>query len=120
MSNAAYPESVRRLIDAFAGMPGIGRRSAERLAFHVLRQSPSEALELARAVEEVKKKVKHCGVCWSLADSDPCPICADPLVRRAAELFDASIVSVMRRGAPVEQDADEASPSGAEGDEPAE
>ena len=78
MSNAAYPESVRRLIDAFAAMPWIGRRSAERLAFHVLRQSPSDALELARAVEDVKRNVRHCSVCWSLADSDPCPICADP------------------------------------------
>jgi recombination protein RecR len=66
------------LIDAFAAMPGIGRRSAERLAFHVLRQSPSDALELARAVEDVKRNVRHCSVCWSLADSDPCPICADP------------------------------------------
>lgn len=90
MSNAAYPESVRRLIDAFASMPGIGRRSAERLAFHVLRQSPDEALGLARAVEDVKRKVKHCGVCWSLSDSDPCPICADP--RR-----DASTVLVLEQ-----------------------
>ncbi len=90
MSNAAYPESVRRLIDAFAGMPGIGRRSAERLAFHVLRQPPAEALELARAVEDVKRKVKHCSICWSLADSDPCPICAD--MRR-----DASLVLVVEQ-----------------------
>ena len=78
MSNAAYPDSVRRLIDAFAAMPGIGRRSAERLAFHVLRQPKDDALALARAVEEVKTKVRHCSVCWSLADADPCPICADP------------------------------------------
>ena len=90
MSNAAYPESVRRLIEAFAAMPGIGRRSAERLAFHVLRQPASEAMELARAVEAVKKTVKHCGVCWSLADNDPCPICADP--RR-----DASTVRVVEQ-----------------------
>jgi recombination protein RecR len=90
MSNAAYPESVRRLIEAFAAMPGIGRRSAERLAFHVLRQPASEAMELARAVEAVKKTVKHCGVCWSLADNDPCPICADP--RR-----DASTVLVVEQ-----------------------
>ncbi|RLS97291.1 MAG: recombination protein RecR [Planctomycetota bacterium] len=78
MSNAAYPDSVRRLIEAFAAMPGIGRRTAERLAFHVLRQSPEEALELARAVQDVKKQVKHCSICWSLADADPCPICKDP------------------------------------------
>jgi recombination protein RecR len=90
MSNAAYPESVRRLIDAFASMPGIGRRSAERLAFHVLRQPASEALELARAVEAVKRTVRHCGVCWSLSDGDPCPICADP--RR-----DASTVLVVEQ-----------------------
>jgi len=90
MSNAAYPESVRRLIEAFAAMPGIGRRSAERLAFHVLRQPASEAMELARAVEAVKKTVRHCGVCWSLADNDPCPICADP--RR-----DASTVLVVEQ-----------------------
>ena len=78
MSNAAYPDSVRRLIEAFAAMPGIGRRTAERLAFHVLRQSPEEALELARAVQDVKKQVKQCSICWSLADADPCPICKDP------------------------------------------
>ena len=78
MSNAAYPDSVRRLIEAFAAIPGIGRRNAERLAFHVLRQSPEEALELARAVQDVKKQVKHCSICWSLADADPCPICKDP------------------------------------------
>ncbi len=78
MSNAAYPDSVRRLIEAFAAMPGIGRRTAERLAFHVLRQSPEEALELSRAVQDVKKQVKHCSICWSLADADPCPICKDP------------------------------------------
>ena len=90
MSNAAYPDSVRRLIDAFAAMPGIGRRSAERLAFHVLRQPKADALELARAVEDVKTRVRHCSVCWSLADADPCPICADP--RR-----DASCVLVVEQ-----------------------
>ncbi len=90
MSNSAYPDSVRRLIDAFAAMPGIGRRSAERLAFHVLRQSSEEALQLARAVADVKKQVKHCSICWSLADADPCPICSDP--RR-----DASTVLVVEQ-----------------------
>ena len=76
-SHSAYPESVDRLIEEFASLPGIGRRSAERLAFHVLKSSKDEALGLARAIDEVKNNVGHCGICWNLTDSDPCHICAD-------------------------------------------
>lgn len=65
---SAYPESVQRLIDEFAKLPGIGRRSAERLAFHVLKTPKTEALELARAVSDVKRTVRHCGICFNLAD----------------------------------------------------
>ncbi|MFO0875581.1 MAG: recombination mediator RecR [Phycisphaerales bacterium] len=74
----AYPESVERLIAAFALLPGIGRRSAERLAFHVLKSPTEEATGLARAIVDVKRKVRHCTTCFNLADTDPCPICADP------------------------------------------
>lgn len=74
---SAYPESVRRLIDQFTRLPGIGRRSAERLAFHVLKSDAGEALGLARAIEDVKAKVRHCSVCFNIADTDPCAICAD-------------------------------------------
>ena len=77
VSNSAYPDSVDRLIEEFASLPGIGRRSAERLAFHVLKSSKDEALGLARAIDEVKNNVGHCGICWNLTDSDPCHICAD-------------------------------------------
>jgi recombination protein RecR len=78
MPAPALPESVRRLIDEFAKLPGIGRRSAERLAFWVLKSDKAEALGLAHAIEEVKRSVRHCSVCWNLTDADPCPICADP------------------------------------------
>ena len=74
---AAYPESVVRLIEEFSKLPGIGRRSAERLAFHVLKSSKEEARRFSTAIEDVKRLVRHCGVCWNLADDDPCRICAD-------------------------------------------
>jgi recombination protein RecR len=79
----AYPESVTRLIDELAKLPGIGRRSAERLAFFLLKAPKTEALELARAVTDVKQRVRHCRVCYNLADNGPdaaetvCSICAD-------------------------------------------
>jgi recombination protein RecR len=67
-SAGAYPDSVQRLIDELAKLPGIGRRSAERLAFHILKAGKGEALGLARAIEEVKRTVRHCAVCFNLAD----------------------------------------------------
>lgn len=72
-----YPEPVERLIAEFAALPGIGRRSAERMAFHVLTAGREEALRLARAVQDVKERVRHCSVCYNLTDADPCTICAD-------------------------------------------
>jgi len=86
----AYPESVSNLIDEFARLPGIGRRSAERLAFFVLKSSSDEALGLARAIARVKESVRHCSICWNLADVDPCPICSDPE-------RDASVVLVVEQ-----------------------
>lgn len=67
-----------RLISQFAGLPGIGRRSAERLAFHLLKADEATAMRLAQAVADVKRTVRHCSVCWNLTDQDPCRICADP------------------------------------------
>jgi len=87
---AAYPESVVRLIEEFSKLPGIGRRSAERLAFHVLKSSKEEARRFSTAIEDVKRLVRHCGVCWNLADDDPCRICAD-------ERRDASTVLVVEQ-----------------------
>lgn len=78
MPTPALPESVRRLIEEFSRLPGIGRRSAERLAFWVLKSAPEEALALADAIALVKRSVRHCTICWTLTDADPCAICADP------------------------------------------
>lgn len=75
-SSRAYPEPVERLIRELARLPGIGPRSAERLAFHVLKATPDEALALSRAIADVKRSVRHCSTCWNLADEDPCVICA--------------------------------------------
>lgn len=83
---AAHPESVERLIAEFSRLPGIGRRSAERMAFHVLKSDVPDAMRLAQAIEDVKRTVRHCSVCFNLTDADPCPICADPQRDRALVL----------------------------------
>jgi len=74
---AQLSESVVRLIDQFAKLPGIGRKSAERLAYHVLRVHKTEALELADAVRDVKENVRYCSVCFNLAEDELCTICQD-------------------------------------------
>lgn len=70
-------ESLARLEEQFQKLPGIGARSAERLAFHVLCENRSFAAGLAQALLDVKDKVRHCGVCYNLTETDPCRICAD-------------------------------------------
>lgn len=72
---SVYPEPVERLIGELSALPGIGRRSAERLAFYVLKADESTAMGLARAIADVKRAVQHCSVCSNLTDADPCPIC---------------------------------------------
>lgn len=84
------PEPVERLIDAFARFPGIGRRSAERMAFHVLKSSEEDAAALGEAIRNVKRNVKHCSVCYNLTDVDPCRICGN--TQR-----DASVVLVVEQ-----------------------
>jgi recombination protein RecR len=71
-------ESVEKLINALARLPGIGRKSAGRLAFHVLKIPKEEALELADAIREVKEKVGFCSICFNISEEDPCYICTDP------------------------------------------
>lgn len=70
--------SLTRLKEKFQELPGIGPRTAERLAFHVLRDSRESAAALAQAILDVKDRVVHCAVCFSLTESDPCAICTDP------------------------------------------
>ena len=74
---AGYSESMVRLISLLGRLPGIGEKSAERLAYHILRSSAEEAMELARAIRDVKQKVRHCSVCFNMAETDPCHICGD-------------------------------------------
>jgi recombination protein RecR len=70
-------DSVSRLVDEFSRLPGIGRKSAERLAYHVLRVNKAEALALADAIREVKENVRHCRTCYHLAEGEECAICRD-------------------------------------------
>ncbi len=71
-----FPPSFQNLIDGFAALPGIGRKSAQRLAFHVLSLPAGEAETLAAAILDARKNVHACPVCQNLTDSDLCPICA--------------------------------------------
>ncbi|MBX7168753.1 MAG: recombination mediator RecR [Pirellulales bacterium] len=75
---AGGSDCVTRLIEEFGRLPGIGRKSAERLAYHVLRVQRGEALALADAIRAVKENVRHCRQCYNLAESELCSICADP------------------------------------------
>ena len=74
----AYDGAIQRLIDAFAALPGIGPKGAQRIAFHMLSASDEEASQLVDAIAEVKAKVRFCNVCGNVCESSPCPICADP------------------------------------------
>ena len=75
---AQYTDSVQNLMNVLASLPGIGTRSAERIAFHLLKQSTGQAMLLADAIRDVKTKIKHCSTCYNLTESDPCSICVDP------------------------------------------
>lgn len=79
-------ESLEQLKEEFQKLPGIGARSAERLAFHVLREPRESAAALAQAILNVKDHVKHCRTCFNLTEQDPCAICSDPQ-RDAGELW---------------------------------
>jgi recombination protein RecR len=73
--NTADPLS--RLIERLTKLPGIGPRSAERLAFHLLKADKAESLELAEAIRDVKTRLTNCSVCYNLTEIDPCRICSD-------------------------------------------
>jgi len=74
---ALHAKPIDNLIEALTKLPGIGRKTASRLAFHILRRSQSEAQELARAILDVKEKIHLCSICFNLTDEDPCWICQD-------------------------------------------
>jgi len=74
---ASIAGPVAHLIDELAKLPGIGPKTAQRLAFHLLRQPAEEARRLAEAIVEVKARIVFCSTCWNLTEADPCSICAD-------------------------------------------
>jgi recombination protein RecR len=74
----SLPASLQNLIDQFKRLPGIGAKSAQRLAFHVLKTPREEAERLCEAIREVKDRVTYCSVCNNFTDIDPCVYCADP------------------------------------------
>ncbi len=75
--SSVYTESLNRLIEEFGKLPGVGPKTAERLAFHILKAQPAEAMKLAEAIKDVKDKIKRCEICCSLSEEPTCQICTD-------------------------------------------
>jgi len=72
-----YAETLNRLIEELQKMPGIGSKSAQRLAFYILQSSGKDVEKLLVAVRQAKERIKHCSVCFNITDIDPCKICAN-------------------------------------------
>ena len=89
-----YPGPINRLVAELSKLPGIGQRTAQRLAFHILREDDTDAVALADAITEVKQKVGLCEVCFNLAEERLCQVCDDP--RR-----DRSVICVVEQPADV-------------------
>ncbi len=79
MSSSAVPPSVTQLIEAFAKLPGIGPKTASRLAFFLLRGKSELALSLAEALQGLVTNTRFCSICYNVTEADPCPICSDPM-----------------------------------------
>ncbi len=80
-----HAQPIARLIEELTRLPGVGAKTASRLAMHILRSSREAAENLARAILEVKEKIRLCSLCFNLTDQDPCRICQDP--RRDGEVI---------------------------------
>jgi len=78
MLSSAYTESLNRLIEEFGRLPGVGPKTAERLAFYILKAKSEEAMKLADAIRDVKNKIKRCQICHNLSEQATCQICSDP------------------------------------------
>ena len=76
-----YPKPLAKLINELSKLPGIGNKSAQRLAFHILALEDREVEQLAEAITYAKREMKYCSVCGNLTDEDPCAICSDPARR---------------------------------------
>lgn len=73
-----YPTSIRQVIRQLSKLPGIGEKTAERLAMYILRSSRSDAEQLARSIGELKDKVRLCSICFSLSEAEHCNVCSNP------------------------------------------
>jgi recombination protein RecR len=73
-----YPESIRSVIRNLSRLPGVGEKTAERLAIHILRKPVQDAEDLARSIVEMKRTIKLCSMCYALSDADKCQICSNP------------------------------------------
>jgi recombination protein RecR len=82
MAGDAYPAALRRVIMGLSRWPGIGEKTASRLAMHLLRASAGEVLEVANALLELKEKIQLCQRCYAFADQELCPICVDAARRQ--------------------------------------
>ena len=83
---AKIPESLERLVTRLTDLPGVGRRTAERLAHHLLRVPEAEAIALADAIREARARIHPCSICHAPAETDPCDVCADPARDRSIVL----------------------------------
>lgn len=95
-----YVAPVAKLIEEFEKLPGIGHKTAQRLAFHVLNLPSDKASKLANAILEAKTKIKHCSVCSNLTDTDPCALCRDESIRNKSVICvveDPKDVAAMER-----------------------
>jgi recombination protein RecR len=75
--SSIYTETLNRLIEEFEKLPGVGPKTAERLAFHILKATPTEAMGLADAIRDVKNKIKRCEICFNLSEQAICQVCSD-------------------------------------------
>ena len=86
MSKSAYPAALRRVINALSKWPGVGEKTAGRMAMYLLRAPQGEVLELAQALMELKEQIRLCRQCFAFADAELCPLCSDP-ARNAGQLL---------------------------------
>lgn len=75
---AGPPDSLQRLIEEFTRLPGIGRKSAQRLALYIMKRPAGEVRDMAAALLDIKEKMKYCSACWNFTEVDPCAICSSP------------------------------------------
>ena len=97
-----YPEPLKKLVEQLMKLPGVGRKTADRLAFHIVRMSPPEAIRLSQAIHEVTSRLQLCSDCQNLTEVDPCPLCSD-LSRDTRQLcvveFPADVTAIEKSGA---------------------